>query len=101
MKTLPATQRWHTFVDRNSKPFIGLDMAISLSRESSSADNLPPSCSESETFDSLLGSTTFEDGLEVTIPLEAVIRGGKVNFASDCTTEPERECCSGFCDRPE
>jgi hypothetical protein len=68
-------------------------MAISFSRESSSADNPPRvSCSASGTvLIFFLGPTAFEDGLEGTIPLEAVVRDAKVKFAFDCTTEPDRK----------
>ena len=83
-------------MDRNSEPFIGLDKANSFSHESSSADIPPSSCSESESFDlvfTCVGPTTFEDGLEITIPLEAVVHGGNINLAPEFTIEPDRECC--------
>jgi hypothetical protein len=50
--TSNTEKRSRTFVARNSPPFIGLDIAISLSSESSSADNPPRTAdSDSEIFD--------------------------------------------------
>ena len=65
-------------VARNSLPLSGLDMATSLSRESSSS--LPSDSAESSNegfaigFLRSTGAMAFDDALAATMPLEAVVR---------------------------
>ena len=90
-------QRRTLVVDRNSIPFIGLDIATSFSSESSSSDIPPrvldsgggmPSNLEFDARDLWAGPTTLEEGLE-TMSDEAVVRVGKAS--RDCAIESDQE----------
>jgi hypothetical protein len=66
-------------------------MARSFSSESSSSD-IPPRAQDSiaESLPFLYTEPTFEEGLEPTIPLDAVVREGKVGYLSGCE-DPDLE----------
>ena len=95
-------------MDRNSIPFIGLDIATSLSSESSSSDDPPrvldsalgstktrgamPSGSDFPNFDDrdfFEGSWSCFEDLEATMSDEAVVRAGKAS--RDCAIESDQE----------